>query len=236
MQWNIGVAKKQKYGHSMKISAEGISLIKKFEGCELESYQDSVGVWTIGFGHTKGVKEGMTITKEEADKMLEEELLEYEGYINDYIEVPLSQCQFDALVAWVYNLGPTNLRSSTLLKELNAGNYEEAPAQIKRWNKAGGFVLAGLERRREAGLPLGRPKGRQNSSLKLDKHRKDIVKYLDLKISKASIAKLVNCHPQTLYDWIDRHGIPDAKPRKPRTRFYTSATSTLTEKEEMLED
>ena len=93
-----------------------------------------------------------------------------------------------------------------------------------------------LERRREAGLPLGRPKGRQNSSLKLDKHRKDIVKYLDLKISKASIAKLVNCHPQTLYDWIDRHGIPDAKPRKPRTRFYTSATSTLTEKEEMLED
>ena len=150
MQWNIGVAKKQKYGHSMKISAEGISLIKKFEGCELESYQDSVGVWTIGFGHTKGVKEGMTITKEEADKMLEEELLEYEGYINDYIEVPLSQCQFDALVAWVYNLGPTNLRSSTLLKELNAGNYEEAPAQMKRWNKAGGFVLAGLERRREA--------------------------------------------------------------------------------------
>ena len=82
---------------------------------ELESYQDGGGVWTIGLDH-QGVKEGMTITKEEADKMLEEELLEYEGYINDYVEVPLSQCQFDALVAWVYNLGPTNLRSSTLLK------------------------------------------------------------------------------------------------------------------------
>lgn len=134
----------------MKISAEGIALIKKFEGCELVSYQDSVGVWTIGYGHTKGVKEGMEINKQEADDMLMHELTEYEGYINDYVKVPLSQSQFDALVAWVYNLGPTNLKSSTLLKELNAGNYEEAPNQIKRWNKAGGEVLKGLVRRREA--------------------------------------------------------------------------------------
>ena len=65
------------------ISKEGIALIKKFEGCELRSYKDSVGVLTIGYGHTKGVEEGMTITKEEADRMLEDELAEYEGYIND---------------------------------------------------------------------------------------------------------------------------------------------------------
>ena len=132
------------------ISEEGISLIKKFEGCELESYQDSVGVWTIGYGHTKGVEKGMTITKDEADRMLIEELVEYEGYINDMVTVNLGQCEFDALVAWVYNLGPTNLKNSTLLKELNAGNYLVVPQEIKRWNKAGGEVLKGLIRRREA--------------------------------------------------------------------------------------
>lgn len=82
--------------------------------------------------------------------MLNEELLEYEGYINDMVEVPLEQCQFDALVCWVYNLGPTNLRKSTLLKLLNAGDYHSTPNQIKRWNKAGGEVLNGLVRRREA--------------------------------------------------------------------------------------
>lgn len=75
-----------------------------------------------------------------------------------------------------------------------------------------------LARRREAGLPLGRPKGRKNKNLKLDRHKKEIIHYLDLQISKASIAKLVGCHPQTLYDWIERHQIPDKKPRKPRNR------------------
>lgn len=73
-----------------------------------------------------------------------------------------------------------------------------------------------LARRRAAGLPLGRPKGRKNKALKLDKYKKDIVKYLDLAISKTSIAKLVGCHPQTLYDWIDRNMIPDRKARKAR--------------------
>lgn len=73
-----------------------------------------------------------------------------------------------------------------------------------------------LARRRAAGLPLGRPKGRKNKNLKLDKFKKDIVKYLDLAISKTSIAKLVGCHPQTLYDWIDRHAVADKKARKPR--------------------
>ena len=134
----------------MNISVEGISLIKKFEGCELEAYQDSVGVWTIGYGHTKDVKQGDKINQDEAEHLLEEEMPEYEGYINDMVEVSLEQCQFDALVSWVYNLGPTNLSSSTLLKVLNEGDYDEVPFQIKRWNKAGGKVLEGLTRRREA--------------------------------------------------------------------------------------
>ena len=82
--------------------------------------------------------------------MLEEELVEYEGYINDMVKVRLDQNQFDALVAWVYNLGPTNLSKSTLLKVLNKAIYEEVPFEIKRWNKAGGKVLNGLVRIREA--------------------------------------------------------------------------------------
>ena len=134
----------------MKISAEGLALIKKFEGCELEAYQDAVGVWTIGYGHIKGVEEGMKITKEQAEEMLMEELVEYENHVLKAVENQLDQCMFDALVSWTYNLGPTNLNSSTMLKVVNAGQYEDVPAQIKRWNKAGGKVLEGLTRRREA--------------------------------------------------------------------------------------
>ena len=129
---------------------EGLALIKKFEGCELKAYQCSAGVWTIGYGHTKDVEEGDTISKDQAEEMLVEELHEYENYVNEYVNVALSQNQFDALVSWVYNLGPANLKSSTMLKVLNDGKYEDVPYQMKRWNKAGGKVLDGLVRRREA--------------------------------------------------------------------------------------
>ena len=134
----------------MNISQEGISLIKKFEGCELEAYQCAAGVWTIGYGSTKDVKEGDTLTQKEADNLLLHEMQEYEGYIKELVKVPLKQNQFDALVSWVFNLGPANLKASTMLKFLNAGDYHLIPSQIKRWNKAGGKVLEGLVRRREA--------------------------------------------------------------------------------------
>ncbi|MDF2690572.1 MAG: res [Gammaproteobacteria bacterium] len=88
-----------------------------------------------------------------------------------------------------------------------------------------------LARRRAAGLPLGRPKGRKNKALKLDKYKKDIVKYLDLAISKTSIAKLVGCHPQTLYDWIDRNMIPDRKARKARKPRQSSLYASITGRE-----
>ena len=134
----------------LKTSQEGISLIKSFEGCELSAYRCSANVPTIGYGHTAGVSDGDTCTLEEAEEMLTEDLVEFENYVKKYVETDLEQNQFDSLVAWVYNLGPKNLSESTLLKELNAGNLEEVPRQMKRWNRAGGQVLDGLIRRREA--------------------------------------------------------------------------------------
>lgn len=135
----------------MHISDEGLELIKHFEGCELEAYKCPAGVWTIGYGHTKDVEEGEKWSQDKADFMLFRELEEeYEQYVNDYVHVPLNQQQFDALVSWTYNLGPVNLKKSTLLRKLNDGEYQEVPNQIKRWNKANGEVLAGLVRRREA--------------------------------------------------------------------------------------
>ena len=135
---------------NLNIGQRGIEIIKHFEGCELEAYKCPAGVWTIGYGHIKGVSEGMSITQEQAEQMLLDELKEYENYINELVVVDLSQNQFDALVSWVYNLGPANLKSSTLLKVLNSGDYAGVPEQIERWNKAGGKVLEGLIRRRLA--------------------------------------------------------------------------------------
>ena len=134
----------------MKISQEGLSLIKKFEGCELEAYKCAAGVWTIGYGSTNDVKEGMEISQERADMLLIEDVEVFEEAVNNLVEVDLEQNQFDALISWTFNLGPTNLKNSTLLKVLNNKDYEGVPAQIKRWNKAGGKVLEGLTRRREA--------------------------------------------------------------------------------------
>ena len=96
----------------------------------------------------------MQITEDDAHNMLVEELNEYETYVNTLVSVPLNQNQFDALVSWVYNLGGGNLKASTLLKVLNSGDYEGVPAQIMRWNKAGGKVLEGLTRRRQAEADL----------------------------------------------------------------------------------
>ena len=132
----------------MEISQEGLSLIKKFEGCELEAYKCAAGVWTIGYGSTNNVNEGMEISQERADMLLLEDVEVFEEAVNKLVEVPLEQNQFDALVSWTFNLGSTNLKNSTLLKVLNDKDYEGVPAQIKRWNKAGGKVLQGLVRRR----------------------------------------------------------------------------------------
>jgi lysozyme len=134
----------------MRTSAKGVSLIKDFEGLRLKAYQDSVGVWTIGYGTTRGVTKGMSITAEQAERMLQNDIASFEPELDNLVKVPLSQNQWDALMSFVYNLGSANLASSTLLKLLNAGDYARAADQFPRWNKAGGQVLPGLTKRRNA--------------------------------------------------------------------------------------
>ena len=134
----------------MKTSNNGINLIKQFEGCALTAYKCPAGVWTIGYGHTKNVKQGMKITNEHATNLLKDDLKTYEGYVNKYVKVKLNQNQFDALVSFTFNCGGGALKSSTLLKKLNKGDYTSAANELLRWNKASGKILAGLTRRRKA--------------------------------------------------------------------------------------
>lgn len=138
----------------MKTSKEGIALIKHFEGCELKAYLCPANVWTCGYGHTAGVQEGEKIDQEKADAWLLEDLCEFEEYVTAAVEIDLTQHQFDALVCWTFNLGPGNLRESTLLNRVNYGPLSDVPLQIQRWNKAGGRVLEGLVKRRAAEAAL----------------------------------------------------------------------------------
>lgn len=133
---------------NMKTSKAGIELIKKYEGLRLASYVDSSGVWTIGYGHTGDVKMGDVITKEEAERLLIQDLSVAENEINRY-GLNLCQNQFDALVSFVYNVGIGNFRKSTLLKKLQADPNDPTIAdEFKRWIYAGGKVLQGLVKRR----------------------------------------------------------------------------------------
>ena len=135
----------------MKTNAAGISLIKQFEGVRLTAYQDMVGVWTIGYGHTgPEVKKGLSITQQQADQLLAADLQTFETGVGKAVTVPLNANQFSALVSFSYNLGLANLQSSTLLRLLNQGDYAGAAAQFPRWDRAGGQIVAGLRRRRQA--------------------------------------------------------------------------------------
>lgn len=130
-------------------SDNGVDIIKTFEGYRSRAYKDAVGVYTIGYGHTKGVKAGDVITKEKAEIYLREDLKDAENAVNKYVTVPLTQNQFDALVSFTFNLGAGNLKRSTLLKLLNQKQYSEASGQFSRWVYAGGKKLNGLVTRRE---------------------------------------------------------------------------------------
>lgn len=132
----------------MNTSQAGIDAIKDYEGVRLKAYDDGVGVWTIGVGHTKGVKRGDVITMDQVDEFLRADLQEAEAAVRLNVKVPLEQCQFDALVSFVFNLGAGAFKGSTLLKKLNSGDYDGAADELLRWNKAGGRVLAGLTKRR----------------------------------------------------------------------------------------
>lgn len=133
----------------------GINLISGFEDTRFKAYDDGVGVWTIGTGTTVypngvKVKQGDTCTPEQAKTYFKHDLAKFEKTVNESVTVPLNQNQFDALVSLTYNIGAGALKNSTLLKLLNKGDYKGAADQFLAWKKAGGKVLPGLVRRREA--------------------------------------------------------------------------------------
>jgi len=133
----------------MKISDEGLELIKSYERLILGAYMPTPNdVPTIGYGHTKGVKMGDTCTPEQADTWLREDCEEAEACIAKHVTVPLMQNEFDALVSLVFNIGCGAFKASTLLRLLNANDFDAAQEQFKRWNKQAGKELAGLTRRR----------------------------------------------------------------------------------------
>jgi len=136
----------------------GIELIKRAEGCSLKAYRCPAGVLTIGYGATNidgiPVSADMTITEREAETILKSDLRRFENAVNRLVKVPLTQNQFDALISFTFNVGEGNLAKSTLLKKLNKGDYQAVPAELAKWNKAGGKVLRGLVARRSAEAAL----------------------------------------------------------------------------------
>lgn len=142
----------------MAVNDATIRLITEFEGVKLEAYADPAHGWavpTIGIGHTSAagppeVYKGMKITAQEAKDMLIRDLRKYEAAVDKAVKVQLNPNQRGALVSFTYNLGEGNLNKSTLLKKVNAGDFLGASKEFSKWNRAGGKILAGLTRRREA--------------------------------------------------------------------------------------
>lgn len=144
---------------AVKISDTGLTLIKAHEGLRLEAYPDpgtGGDPWTIGYGHTKGVKPGDVISEAEASDFLRQDVAWVEDCVNENVNGPLTQNQFDALCSFVFNVGCGAFRSSTLCRLINEGNFEGAAGQFSRWNKAAGRVLPGLTRRRKEEAELFR--------------------------------------------------------------------------------
>lgn len=138
----------------MRTSGRGINLIKQHEGLRLEAYRCPAGIYTIGYGHTAGVRRGDVIDKRRAEQLLADDLKRFEAVVNR--ECPgINQNQFDALVSFTFNLGETNLRKSTLLKCVKANpDGQNIYTEFLRWNKSKGEVLPGLIRRRKAEADL----------------------------------------------------------------------------------
>lgn len=147
----------------MKTGSRGIALIKRFEQCRLKAYvatekERQRNIWTIGWGKTTGVREGDTCTQEQADEWFIDDLAKFEDGVNRLVTVPLTQPQFDALVSFAYNVGldidedtkAEGLGDSTLLKLVNAGEFDQASKEFMKWVYQDGVKLNGLVARREA--------------------------------------------------------------------------------------
>lgn len=134
----------------MTYSKSGLALTEQFEGCRLVAYLDQAGHPTIGYGHTAGVQLGDTCTEAQADTWLAQDIAWAANEVNRVVKVTLTQPEFDALTDWIFNVGIGNAQSSTLLNLLNQGQFILAAAEFDKWDHAGGQVVAGLLRRRQA--------------------------------------------------------------------------------------
>lgn len=138
----------------MKTSPKGIALIKEYEGLRLKAYKCPCGVWTIGYGHTAGVKLGMVITEKQVEEYLKADLIAFEQYLNG-LGLAINQNQFDALISFIYNVGTGNFSSSTLLRKIRLNPQDNSIMdEFLRWVYSKGRVLPGLQRRRLAEMKL----------------------------------------------------------------------------------
>lgn len=140
---------KKKVNH-MTINEAGLNLIKSSEGCKLTVYKDIAGLNTVGYGHRTDVAPGITISEDTANELLRQDIDKFERGVDECVQVPLGNNRFSALVCFSYNLGLGALRSSHLLHEVNAGNFEAAAEQFLLWDHISGRVIPGLTRRRVA--------------------------------------------------------------------------------------
>lgn len=138
----------------MRTNDEGIALIKQWEGLKLEAYLCPANVWTIGYGHTRTARPGMKITAQEAERLLKDDLRKFETAVSNAVRIDLTENQFAALVSWTYNVGEGAMKSSTLIRKLNSGDYDSVPTELLKWNKVSGKVNRGLANRRAAEVGL----------------------------------------------------------------------------------
>lgn len=153
-----------------RINPKSLATLKQWEGKigtkgkpALVAYLDTGGVWTIGWGHTKTARQGMVISEDQAEALLKSDLTEFETLVEKHVTVPLTDNQFGALVLFAFNIGPgsekrniSGFTTSTLLRMLNQGGYEQVPTQLLRWVKDNGKVVQGLINRRNAEIELWR--------------------------------------------------------------------------------
>ena len=138
-----------------QISPHGLEKLKQWEGLRTKAYQDTGGVWTIGYGHTAMAGspqpyQGQVITAVEAESILLKDLTQYEAAVENNVKVKLNDNQFAALVSFAFNVGINAFKNSTLLKKLNQGNFDAVPTELMKWTKAGGKKIQGLVNRRRA--------------------------------------------------------------------------------------
>ena len=179
----------------MKMTDNGIALIKRYEGFRGRAYKDITGIWTIGYGHTSRagpprVTQGMKISRQQAEDILRRDVARFAGEIRPLIKVELNDDQFSALVSFAYNVGPAAFARSSVLKMVNAGRFDAVPSRLALWVKAGGKTLNGLVQRRFAEAKLFA--GRSASPLAKRKHHPQAVTGKPMARSTTVLATLIN--------------------------------------------